>query len=619
MNQALEAISVQPSQVPHPSYAFDIPFPSMDVILPSVSSLVTILALPQFSFEGMVSPPTRLITPEATEPPAVSHLVDFTPSMSQSSLWTPSPLAGTLPTPEASTFPQVSQSTEFRTEVSGTPMVTPSTNLIETPAPSTALTISKTPQFTVEASAAVTPIPTPSIDYTLPPTAEASATPTVETSATPQLPDSSQRPKELKFRHSVAPSIEVPSTPQPTKTREVESSPDVSEQPKPSAEESTPPSVKPSAERSAPPTMEPSTPPGISPNLPHTPEGSATPAALPSPEPSISNDATQHPRSTAEYSATPSGTPLVDPSTSSTPGVSRTPGATEATAAPPSPDSTVQSTPSREPTETAKATATPAAVSEAPDTSSMPEPSKNAVETPAPAPETSTQSPQPSVPIECTSKEIPLTDADTLTKTNNFQRISLTIQIAGLNITNSCKVTDISWNRFVNLSAANTLSSAKLWYLTGISDGPEVTTGMNSTLVAIDETANTTDGGSTPTPSPSSTPTNENVLYEGSAVLTAVAFMNGLSVQLVEGAYRDYVNTLEIVRTMKELGDTDVEWTRMLGSVNVLDEKEEDEDEWITPSKVTVGATAAAITVGVATAVGTAGFVLFDAGLMIAG
>eukprot|EP00177_Eucheuma_denticulatum_P000568 GFKZ01001023.1.p2 GENE.GFKZ01001023.1~~GFKZ01001023.1.p2 ORF type:complete len:209 (+),score=30.84 GFKZ01001023.1:735-1361(+) len=149
----------------------------------------------------------------------------------------------------------------------------------------------------------------------------------------------------------------------------------------------------------------------------------------------------------------------------------------------------------------------------------------------------------------------------------------MVIQVAGPNLTNACGLSFPIAERFINLSAINTQSSASLWFITLVEDGPPVFS-SSSSLVTIEvvnkEPVSAEKISVTPTPSPSNGEDSQT-LFPGSVIFHVTAYMNSLSVLLAEGSYVEYIDSQNIIRRMKEDGYEDIEWTGMITAPKVID------------------------------------------------
>lgn len=164
-------------------------------------------------------------------------------------------------------------------------------------------------------------------------------------------------------------------------------------------------------------------------------------------------------------------------------------------------------------------------------------------------------------------------DPSLLQEASNFQRVEMVIQVAGPNLTNACGLSFPIAERFINLSAVNTQSTASLWFVTLVEDGPPVFS-SSSSLVTIEVVNNAPVSAETisvtPSPSPSSGEDSKQ-LFAGSVIFHVTAYLNSLSVRLAEGSYVEYIDSQNIIRRMKEEGYEDIEWTGMVTVPRVVD------------------------------------------------
>ncbi len=235
--------------------------------------------------------------------------------------------------------------------------------------------------------------------------------------------------------------------------------------------------------------------------------------------------------------------------------------------------------------------------------------------------------------------------------------MTMVIQIAGQNITNSCGLTQRIADEFIALSSANTLSEETMWFLTSVEDGPAVLA-RNSTLVPIAPNAavrafadthfdsvraspllsqslpvqstpaqsssvQLATVASSPSESPSSsgsrssTPSRTAVpsavelikLFNGSATFSITAFVTSLSVDLVAGSYVDYIRTQNIVQVLQERNVTDVEWTGWVVTPKKIDVRSQPSVPEVTPL---TGGTVSAIVVLSVMAVGLTAFIALE-------
>lgn len=164
-------------------------------------------------------------------------------------------------------------------------------------------------------------------------------------------------------------------------------------------------------------------------------------------------------------------------------------------------------------------------------------------------------------------------DLQELNHTNNYQRVSMQIQIAGPNLTNTCGLSPDIVQKFINFSALNTQSDPNMWYVTRIEDGPPIYS-VQAPLVTIDEPDEFFEVNNTSSPSPSPISENEQ-LYPGSVIFAVMVYFPPLSVDLAEGSYIDYVMSQRMVDALQDEGYKYIEWTGMLSSPHVIDIRSE--------------------------------------------
>lgn len=170
----------------------------------------------------------------------------------------------------------------------------------------------------------------------------------------------------------------------------------------------------------------------------------------------------------------------------------------------------------------------------------------------------------------CTGLDV-ISEAETLHPAENFQRVEMEIRIAGRHLTNLCEFNDSISQKFINLSAINTQTTAQLWFITSVEDGPAVYS-SGSTLVAVEELdeETTVNQGRTPSPSPTR-PAASKELFPGSVIFRVTVYMTALSVKLARGSYVEYVESQNIVAALKSAGYSGIEWTGMVTDPVVLD------------------------------------------------
>lgn len=180
--------------------------------------------------------------------------------------------------------------------------------------------------------------------------------------------------------------------------------------------------------------------------------------------------------------------------------------------------------------------------------------------------------------------------------------------MAGPNLTESCSLTTEIAERFVNLSAANTLSQRDLWYITAIEDGPAVLS-KGTALVAIEELNGPIAELGTENPATATVDSSGKVLFPGSVIFNVTAFMDPLSVELASGSYVEYVDSQNIVRVMTQEGFEDIKWTGMVIPPEVLDVRAAKQG---IQSSATSSGVVAASAVGAVMIIGLAGFVILE-------
>jgi hypothetical protein len=181
------------------------------------------------------------------------------------------------------------------------------------------------------------------------------------------------------------------------------------------------------------------------------------------------------------------------------------------------------------------------------------------------------------------------------------------IVVAGSTAQNRCGLTSSILDRFIALSAANTNSEAALWFVTNITDGPPIRSSQPN-VVPIFSTINV---GPVVANVTFDDPSNDTVLFNGSAVFSVTAYFNPLSVELVFGSYVEYINSQQIVLMSYEDGFRDIQWTGMQRAPLLLDSAVGTSDTVDPVNGISPGAIAG-IVVGVALVVGLAGVVVVE-------
>ena len=218
----------------------------------------------------------------------------------------------------------------------------------------------------------------------------------------------------------------------------------------------------------------------------------------------------------------------------------------------------------------------------------------------------------PSPSSACVGDGSIVVDPGSLNQTRNFQRVNMMIQVAGPNLTGSCHFTGVIAERFILLSAINTLSQADMWHITSIENGPAVFD-EESTLVGIEDEDSLQGDQTIVSPSPSNNAT-KGIRFEGSVIFNVTAFLDSLSVELARGSYVEYINSQNIVKTMAAEGFNDIQWTGMIAAPRVIDVQVQEEDTRVGSGGLTSGEISA-VAIGMLLIVGVGAFVIVEGGI----
>eukprot|EP00178_Gracilaria_changii_P027510 TRINITY_DN884_c0_g1_i10.p1 TRINITY_DN884_c0_g1~~TRINITY_DN884_c0_g1_i10.p1 ORF type:complete len:3006 (+),score=281.65 TRINITY_DN884_c0_g1_i10:8694-17711(+) len=216
-------------------------------------------------------------------------------------------------------------------------------------------------------------------------------------------------------------------------------------------------------------------------------------------------------------------------------------------------------------------------------------------------------SPDPIFPGPCPNQPPVVPDSSLLSRTNNFQRVRLSVQVAGPKLTSTCDLTDEVVQRFVNLSSLSTLSRRHLWFITSIEDGPPIFDD-GSTLVVVEQELRAVES---PNPYSTSSPEPADMLFPGSVIFKVTAFLTPFSVELIEGAYVDYVESQNIVRSLRRSGHNEIQWTGIVSDPVVIDKRRAPD---VAVKSGVSGGYVAGIAFGTLLIIGAAVFLVAEAG-----
>jgi hypothetical protein len=188
-------------------------------------------------------------------------------------------------------------------------------------------------------------------------------------------------------------------------------------------------------------------------------------------------------------------------------------------------------------------------------------------------------------------------------------------------------------NRFIALSAEETLSNPVTWFVTDILDGPPVLKSDNGSNIVPVPTPNNVQNSSTrpvqvrnfanglatdissrslAQMSPSPFRNGTNVLYNGSAIVNITAALEPLSAGLALGPYIDYVQSQRIVVALNQNGILDVQWIEIL-QIPQAPQGAQDSPPQSTPTQAQSrlsGGAVSGIVVGIGLICGIAGIVI---------